>query len=1020
MFDYGAAVDPTPLIGREHPAGVLRSAVARARDSHGGLILVTGEAGIGKTTLVAGAAEEARRGGALVLGGSCWEAAGTPGYWPWTQVLRALRRAEPGTVLDGPLAALLGDPHTGTAPEADAFALHDAVTSALVAAAQHRPVLVVLDDLHWADGASLRLLEFAARHTWFERLLLIGVHRDTGPEGPPAVSAPATTLALTGLSRDETGALLARTTGEAPDAALIDATHRRTGGNPFFIEQTAALGEITPGVRDALHRRLALLSAPVTALLGHAAVLGREFGLPLLAAVSGTHPAEAAALLRQAVTARLLTPPTGDRYGFAHDLVREVLYEALPAAHARDRHAAAVRALGDGAPPAERARHARLAGDTLPPADRLEILQAAAADATNRLAHEEATGHLRHAHRLARAGDDARARVLTGLRYGESVRDWDVLRRTADEARELDDPGLLARVALSLYRVEGEEHRPFQAEMLLAATRALTRAGHVAAPGPAGSWAELERLARKVALQAAVRARRGGDDATLAFSLLARYNTIWSPEHAAEREVLTREILALARRTGDIDAEHFGMALRWVALVELGDPGYAAQLREFAAVGRRRGLPRYRLSVYTDEAIGAALRGDFALADRQWRRLRELAQAPEAECIPFADAHLTWSFGLLRGRYDELDALHARLTAHEHPCPELLAGITAAHRGDRPAVLRTLAAIGTDGDRRYAGDMAALWLRFQAQAAEVTADRALALRARDAIAPHEGRWAVALYGYDIGGPMALWRGVAEAALGDRDAAVAAFEAAAGSADALGARPWALEARTRLAAALTVRGGPGDTARATELRDRVRAEAAALGLATGGPLPAANVFRPGDGAAGEEGVWTLTYDGVTVHVPDAKGLHDLRQLIANPGTGIPATSLLSPDPGAPVPPGADPVLDDEARARYQRHLAALDEEIDRAAALGRDEKATALDAERAALVAELRAAAGLAGRPRRLGDAAERARKTVTARIRDTLRKLDVRHPALAAHLRASVTTGTHCTYRPAEPAHFRL
>ncbi|MFE1358241.1 ATP-binding protein [Streptomyces harbinensis] len=502
-------MDPTPLIGREHPAGVLRSAVARARDSHGGLILVTGEAGIGKTTLVAGAAEEARRGGALVLGGSCWEAAGTPGYWPWTQVLRALRRAEPGTVLDGPLAALLGDPHTGTAPEADAFALHDAVTSALVAAAQHRPVLVVLDDLHWADGASLRLLEFAARHTWFERLLLIGVHRDTGPEGPPAVSAPATTLALTGLSRDETGALLARTTGEAPDAALIDATHRRTGGNPFFIEQTAALGEITPGVRDALHRRLALLSAPVTALLGHAAVLGREFGLPLLAAVSGTHPAEAAALLRQAVTARLLTPPAGDRYGFAHDLVREVLYEALPAAHARDRHAAAVRALGDGAPPAERARHARLAGDTLPPADRLDILQAAAADATNRLAHEEATGHLRHAHRLARAGDDARARVLTGLRYGESVRDWDVLRRTADEARELDDPGLLARVALSLYRVEGEEHRPFQAEMLLAATRALTRAGQVAAPGPAGSWAELERLARKVALQAAVRARRG-------------------------------------------------------------------------------------------------------------------------------------------------------------------------------------------------------------------------------------------------------------------------------------------------------------------------------------------------------------------------------------------------------------------------------------------------------------------------------------------------------------------------------
>ncbi|WP_327000981.1 hypothetical protein OHA72_38440 [Dactylosporangium sp. NBC_01737] len=115
-----------------------------------------------------------------------------------------------------------------------------------------------------------------------------------------------------------------------------------------------------------------------------------------------------------------------------------------------------------------------------------------------------------------------------------------------------------------------------------------------------------------------------------------------------------------------------------------------------------------------------------------------------------------------------------------------------------------------------------------------------------------------------------------------------------------------------------------------------------------------------------------------------------------------------------------MLDDEAKVRYRRHLDRLDEEIDRAAARGDEARLAALDAERAALVDQLRAAAGLAGRNRRLGDDAERARKTVTARIRDTLRRLDGRHPALAAHLRDAVSTGSTCGYHPASPPPWRL
>ncbi|PZG03436.1 ATPase, partial [Nonomuraea aridisoli] len=164
------------------------------------------------------------------------------------------------------------------------------------------------------------------------------------------------------------------------------------------------------------------------------------------------------------------------------------------------------------------------------------------------------------------------------------------------------------------------------------------------------------------------------------------------------------------------------------------------------------------------------------------------------------------------------------------------------------------------------------------------------------------------------------------------------------------------------------------------------------------------------------VWALRFAGRVAHVPDAKGLRDLHTLLSRPGDDVPAVVLLAPEGGEVVVAarrmGGDEVLDDEARSRYRHRLSQLDEEIDRAAELGHDDRVAELDRERAALLAELRAAAGLGGRTRRLGDEAERARKTVTARIRDSLRKLDRAHPELAAHLRATISTGSTCRYQP--------
>ncbi len=202
------------------------------------------------------------------------------------------------------------------------------MTTALVTLSQSRPLVVVLDDLHSADPSSLRLLEFVAQHAWFERLLLIGTYRDVEVEGTghplqplilPLVSRATATLTLTGLGRDEVGALMAVTTGREPAPELVDEVHRRTGGNPFFVEQTARLwhsgspvSTIPPGVREAVRQRLALLPEPVVALLTSAALLGREFRRQVLAVVHGAPVPHVDRLLESAVVARVLVPDPPD------------------------------------------------------------------------------------------------------------------------------------------------------------------------------------------------------------------------------------------------------------------------------------------------------------------------------------------------------------------------------------------------------------------------------------------------------------------------------------------------------------------------------------------------------------------------------------------------------------------------------------------------------------------------------------------------------------------------------------
>jgi hypothetical protein len=242
-------------------------------------------------------------------------------------------------------------------------------------------------------------------------------------------------------------------------------------------------------------------------------------------------------------------------------------------------------------------------------------------------------------------------------------------------------------------------------------------------------------------------------------------------------------------------------------------------------------------------------------------------------------------------------------------------------------------------------------------------------------------------------------------------------------EGLGARPWLARTRIEWAAALHHRGLPADRAQVGELIAQARSVAVELEMThilrraeQLAQRPVSTFRRVGD-------VWTLSYAGTQVQLKDAKGLRDIAALLAAPGRDIPATVLLGAGnadgraPGSGF--GADPVLDAAARQRYRVRLAQLDETLADADRDNLPARSAAAQAERDVLIRELKAAVGLGGRARRLGDDAERARKAVTARIRDSIARIDARHPVLGTHLRESITTGLFCRYAPAEPPLWR-
>ena len=438
------------LVGRDDQLAALDEILAGARGGRGRVVLVAGEPGIGKTRLAEEAARRGAAAGMRVAWGRCHEGDGAPALWPWAQVLRQLAaELAPGQLaaMLGPSAAWIGQLMPELAgpaqparplPMADLaaarFQLNQAAAGLLRRLADSRPLLVVVDDLHWADVPSLSLLAFLAGELKDARLVVVGTNRDVEVVAGQPLAETLGALArepvveripLGGLDRAGVARLIGRTIGAGSAEPLVQAVHDRCGGNPFFITEllrllqserrlaapdatAAARHDIPVGVRDVLRARLARLPAQTSTVLMVAAVAGRGFDLDLIEAVTGLEDDSALDAAEAAVLAGLILEDdrAAGQYRFAHALVRETIYEDISRARRARLHARVADALvavrgPEPGPAAELAYHCWQAAPVIGAGRALPYLLQAGEQAVAQLAYEAAEQQFERALELA-------------------------------------------------------------------------------------------------------------------------------------------------------------------------------------------------------------------------------------------------------------------------------------------------------------------------------------------------------------------------------------------------------------------------------------------------------------------------------------------------------------------------------------------------------------------------------------------------------------------------------------------
>jgi tetratricopeptide (TPR) repeat protein len=874
----------TPCIGREPELCALRELWAAAHAGRRGLVVLSGDPGVGKTRLTAELARDVHPG-ATVLYAAC-QAEALVSYQPFVDALRHYLRDRPPPADIGPGAAQLsrlipelaapGDASDTPVddPQTRRYLLFEGISAFLAGASATTPLLLVLDDLHWADRPTLQLLAHVARAPREAHLLIAGTYRrsEVGPGHPLAELLAdlrrdrlVESVALAGLDEGGVGALIAAHAGHEAPAALVRVIHQATDGNPFFVEEvlrhlieTGVLFErdgrwtstlrpdeigVPEGVETVLSRRVAALSEACRTTLAQASILGREFAFDTLARTAGTGEDAVIAALEEALAAQLVVEaphratPT---YAFTHALVREALYGGLSAPRRQRLHAAAARAIGpprDEADVAALATHHRLAGAQGDPAVAIERSLQAGERARTLFAWDEAARHwdgaLTVMERVGAPGAD-RARLAVALA--------DLMVVVGDLDRQI----AYLEHALELSETLGDEERAAQAHSRLGMAHSLIDSIDADHLDIAAAFEHFD-AARPVLERGPVRRARGhlevGVSTALTYGL-----RIGSGIEAASRA------LAIADQLGD-EALHVGAAeaYGWHAIVS-GDLSAGLEALEHAFDAAAQGgaflawMARNIAGQLTwglgdpDAAQAAFERPLVHVADTAYRQQvadgvgrchASRGELGEARRL-LSDAKPTWITHSLQplldlwdGEWDQVDALARRTLATSRRtgnrwdewASHHLAARVAALRGRRDEAQARLAdalAIVVDGGAPYFE----LWVRpdlarLRAHAGDHDAALEQLDRCRAVIANGED-WRGRV------GHVELAEGVAQACAGRFDAADERFAAAVDTLRRYRLLGDEAEALHRWGVALALAGDrPGAVARLQEALDLYR-------------------------------------------------------------------------------------------------------------------------------------------------------------------------------------------------------
>jgi class 3 adenylate cyclase len=640
--------EPNPLdrlaggvfVGRETQVHELRRGLEDALSGKGRIQLLVGEPGIGKTRMAEELATYAALRGAQALWGRCYEGEGAPAYWPWVQIIRAhVHEREPKALLSemGPGAADIAEvvsevrerlpglpaPAQLGAEEAR-FRLFDSITTFLRNASREQPIVLIVDDLHWADKPSLLLLQFLARELEGSRLLILGSYRDVeiGRQHPLeetlaelARNQRCERVLLRGLSERDVARFIELTAGQAPPPALVEAVYRETEGNPFFVHEVVRLlqadgrldrpeevaswsVEIPQGVRQVIGRRLSALPEECNRLLAIASVVGREFDLRVLVRAGELSEDRALELLERAEDARVVAEVEGapSRYRFIHALVRETLYEEIRSTRRLRLHRSVAQVLEEihAAKPepvlAELAFHyceAAPGGDVDKAVD---YAVRAAERADESLAYEETVVNYERALSALEVREPVDAerhcKLLLRLaaaqyRSGAPAKAREIFAQGVASAREIDSPELFARAALQDGTVEGISASTVDWDWIAILEEALERlpegdsplrARILAEMAAALIWEENAERSRSLAHDATAMARRIGDAKSLSRALTLESIHLSRPEDVEQRIRVQDELVALSVELGDRVRELSSRSARLILFVELADP----------------------------------------------------------------------------------------------------------------------------------------------------------------------------------------------------------------------------------------------------------------------------------------------------------------------------------------------------------------------------------------------------------------------------------------------------------------